>query len=382
MTIERESIQGYNTGMWNKIKKLFSSTVFNIFLIIALAGTVIYFTMRKDGAEIMTVLQDVSIPMVIGLVLLMVLERLILGWSLKLECNQTYPRYTLKQGFINAYTAGLFCNITPGASGGQVAQGYIFRRQGIPVTSSIGILWLDFIVYQTTMTLFVLSLIILRFSYFYTNFSRFFLIVLAGFAVSAGIIVFLFFLANSPKFYTWLTTSGLKLGHKLHIVKDIDQAMESLDKALYEFTKEIVVLRTHKKMIVLLGISVLLRLLIYYSIPFFCAKALNIPVTSDRLLDIIALSSYVAMINAFLPMPGSAGGTEATFILMFSTIFTRTDAASIMILWRSVTFYQTLIIGGLVFLYGKMQKEIPTDTSRELPRTYASETLKEEIAGL
>ena len=368
--------------MWNKLKKIFSSTAFNIFLIVALAGIVIYFTMRKDGEAIMKVLSDVSIPMVIAMVGMMILERLILGWSLKLECNQTYPHYTLKQGFINAYTAGLFCNITPGASGGQVAQGYMFRKQGIPVTSSIGILWLDFIVYQTTMTLFVLALIILRFSYFYTNFSKFFLIVLAGFAVSSGIIVFLYFLANSPRFYTWLTTSGLKVAHKLHLIKDIDKAMESLDKALYEFNKEIVVLRNHKKMIVQLSLSVLVRLLIYYSIPYFCAKALHIPVTADRLIDIIALSSYVAMINAFLPMPGSAGGTEATFILMFSTIFSRTDAASIMILWRSITFYQTLIIGGIVFLYGKMQKDIPIDEAKELPRTYATESLKEEIAGL
>jgi uncharacterized membrane protein YbhN (UPF0104 family) len=153
--------------MWEKLKKLFSSTWFNILLIVSLAGLVIYFTMRKDGAAIIEVLKNVNIPMVIGLVLLMVLERLILGWSLKLECNQTYPKYTLMQGFVNAYTAGLFCNITPGASGGQVAQGYIFRKQGIPVASSVGILWLDFIVYQATMTIYVLALIILRFNYFY-----------------------------------------------------------------------------------------------------------------------------------------------------------------------------------------------------------------------
>ena len=368
--------------MKEKIKKLFSSTAFNIFLIFALAAAVLWLTLRKDGPEVLATLKNASIPAVIGLVLLMVFERLVLGWSLKLECNQTYPHYTLKQGFINAYTAGLFCNITPGASGGQVAQGYIFRKQGIPVSSSIGILWLDFIVYQTTMTLFVLLLLILRFSYFYRNFSKFFLIVIAGFAVSAGIIFFLYLLANSPRFYRWLTTSGLKIGHKLHIVRNIEEAQEKLDKSLYEFSKEIVVLRTHKKMIVMLSAADLIRLLIYYSIPYFCAVALKIEVHPSQLLDIIALSSYVAMINAFLPMPGSSGGTEATFILMFSTIFARPDAASIMILWRFVTFYQTLIIGAFVFMYGRMQKDIPLDQVKELPRTYAKETLKEELGNL
>jgi hypothetical protein len=138
----------------------------------------------------------------------------------------------------------------------------------------------------------------------------------------------------------------------------------------------------NKIMTALLALENAGRLTIYYSIPYFCAMALNIPVTPSMLLNIIALSSFVAMINAFLPMPGSAGGTEATFILMFSTIFSHTDAASIMILWRSITFYQTLIIGGLVFMYGKMQKDVPIDESKELPRTYAAESLKEEMAGL
>ena len=96
------------------------------------------------------------------------------------------------------------------------------------------------------------------------------------------------------------------------------------------------------------------------------------------LLNIIALSSFVAMINAFLPMPGSSGGTEATFVLMFSTIFGKVDATSIMILWRLVTFYQTLIIGGIVFMYAKTRPDIPISSEEEhMPRTYAPEAIGE-----
>ena len=120
----------------------------------------------------------------------------------------------------------------------------------------------------------------------------------------------------------------------------------------------------------------MIRLTIYYSIPFFCAKALHIEVASSQLLNIIALSAFVSMINAFLPMPGSSGGTEAVFVLMFSTIFDVVDAASIMILWRSVTFYLTLIIGTVVFLYAKTRPDIEGDTS--IPRTYETEVLIEE----
>lgn len=359
--------------MWNKIKKLFSNTIFNIFLIIGLAALVLFFTMRNDGEAVLAALKKASIPGIIGIVLFMVLERFILGVGLAAECKLTHPKYTIWQGFVNSYVAGLFNNITPGASGGQVAQGYIFRKQGIPVSNSIGVLWLDFIVYQSTMCLFVLFLILIRFGYFYSNYSQFFLIVIAGFLVGAAIIVFLWVLAVSPKFYNWLTTTGINIGCKLHIVKDKQATLSKLDTSLEQFSKEIVVLRTHKKLIVFLALDDLIRLIMYYSVPFLCACALGIKVTPKIYVDCVALASFVAMVNAFLPMPGSSGGTEATFMLMFSTIFTRGQTATIMILWRFITFYQVIIIGSIVFLYAKTRKDVKLEQGR--PSSFTKEAI-------
>ena len=360
--------------MWKRIKKLFKSTAFNISLIFILAGLVLFFTLKDDGPQVLETLKKVSIPAMIGILLLMVFERLMLGWGLACECRLTKPDYTIGQGFVNAYVAGLFNNITPGASGGQIAQGYVFRKQGIPVSSSIGILWLDFIVYQTTMCLFVLCLILLKFPFFYQNYSQFFLIVIFGFLVGAFIIVFLWALASIPKFYTWLTTTGIRIGARLHLIRDREKTLKSLDRSLEQFSREIVVLKTHKKMIVLLGIEDLLRLLIYYSVPALCAMALKIPMNWSRYFNTVALSSFVAMVNAFLPMPGSSGGTEATFVLMFSTIFSKVNATSIMLLWRLVTFYQVLVIGAFVFLYARTRKDVPLAESK--PVTYSEKAIE------
>ena len=361
--------------MWKRIRKLFHSTVFNILLIFGLAGLVLFFTLKDDGPQVLETLKKVSVPGLIGIVLLMVFERLMLGWGLTYECRLTSPKYTIGQGFVNAYVAGLFNNITPGASGGQIAQGYIFRKQGIPVSSSVGILWLDFIVYQTTMCLFVLFLILLRFPFFYQNYSQFFLIVIFGFLIGAFIIVFLWALATIPKFYTWLTTKGIDIGAKLHLIRDKKKTLHDLDRNLEQFAREIVVLKTHKKMIVLLGIEDFLRLLIYYSVPALCAIVLKIPMTWSKYVNTVALSSFVAMVNAFLPMPGSSGGTEATFVLMFSTIFPKVDATSIMLLWRFVTFYQVLVIGAFVFLYARTRKDVPLAEPK--PVTYSEEAIGE-----
>lgn len=363
--------------MWKRIKKLFHSTVFNIILVFALAALVLFFTLKDDREQVIGILKQVSIPWLLFMIFLMIFERWLLGWGLTQEVRLTHPKYKLSQGFVNSYTAGLFNDITPGASGGQIAQGYIFRKQGIPVSNSVGVLWLDFIVYQSTMCSFVLFLILMRFHYFYTTYSQFFLIVIFGFLVGAGIIVFLWLLAESPRFYTWLTTKGINIGTKLHIVKDKEKTLANLNQQLVQFAKEIVVLKSHKKMIVLLSMEDLLRLIIYYSIPFFCAIALKLDVKPSMFFNMMALSSFVAMVNAFLPMPGSSGGTEATFVLMFSTLFSSVDAASIMILWRLVTFYQVLIIGSIIFLIARTRKDIPIEVTGK-PVTYNEKVLEKE----
>ena len=59
--------------MWNKLKRLFSSTAFNIILIFALAGLVMWLTLRKDGDQVFAILKNVSVPMTLGIVALMVL---------------------------------------------------------------------------------------------------------------------------------------------------------------------------------------------------------------------------------------------------------------------------------------------------------------------
>ena len=341
--------------MWQIIKKLFKSTLFNISLIVLFTILVLIFTFKDDGNIVLDIISQVSIPMLILIIFINIIDRFIHGIGLAIEAKESHPEYSYSQGFCNAYVAGLFCNITPSASGGQVAQAYVFDKQGIPHVNSIGILWLDFIIYQSVMTIYVLVLLILKYRYFHSFYSEYFFVSILGFMVSAFIIVMLYLLAKSPKFYYFVCNKGLLILHKLHIIKDKEESVNKLNEQLSLFTEQIDRLSKNKKMLIQLVLINVIRLTIYYALPFICAKALKIDVSLNDLLNIIALSSFVAMVNAFLPMPGSAGGTEAVFVLMFSTIFKSVDAKSIMLLWRLLTYYLTILIGSIIFLFIKIK---------------------------
>ncbi len=353
--------------MKNRLKKLFKNPIFNIALILVLSLIVMWFTMKDNGDDIVDMIKKSNKTILIAMFLLMIFERIVDGWGIAKQCQVTNKYYSTKQGFVNAYTASLFNNITPSASGGQFAQLFIFRRQGMSVTSAVSVLWLNFIIYQTTMSIFVLVLLLWKFTYFYTKYSNLFFIVVLGFIVNSAVIFMLWALIKFPRIYRWITTKGLAIGHKLHLVKDPVKTKDGIDRQLNQFDQEVRILNDNKRMIFFVALSHLVRLVIIYSVPFLAACALQFEVTPSMYFDTLALASFVAMVNAFVPSPGSSGGTEATFVLMFSTIFGTVKASTMMILWRVVTYYFQTIVGAIVYGYARSRPVIIYDNIQEIP---------------
>lgn len=62
------------------------------------------------------------------------------------------------------------------------------------------------------------------------------------------------------------------------------------------------------------------RLTLLYALPYVIAVLLGIHLPLSKLLDVIALSSFVTMANSFIPIPGASGGTEMMFSIVFFSI--------------------------------------------------------------
>ena len=344
-----------------KLKRLFSNYVFNIALIVALSGLVVYLTVRDNPTEVFERLQKADRLWIVLIMAAMLLFRVLNGYALKLEANLSRPEYSLADGIENAFVGGFFNQITPSSSGGQFAQVFLFRRQGVPVSESAGVLWMNFILFQSTMVASVFVLLLLKFSYFYVKFREFLVLVLLGFAVNAAVIVSLWAFVKFPGVYTWLTTKGIEIGAKLHLIKDREKVLNGLDEQLSRFQKEVDQLSSHKPMVAKVCLTHFIRLMLFYSVPYMSAKALHFPVTPAMFLDMLTLASFVAMINAFIPLPGASGGTEATFLVMFRVVLGSVNVRPTMLLWRFMTYYFDMIAGGLVYLISKVRRAAALD---------------------
>ena len=335
------------------MKKLFKSYAFNISLMILVTVVALYFVLRDDFDIVMETLQKLNIYWVIGLAAFIFCYQLIIGLILTLLTRLSNPNYKYGQGLINALIAAFFHGVTPSASGGQVAQIYVYKKQKVAVSDAASILWMDFIIYQGTMVLTVFLLLLFNLSTFYNHHKELFGLVILGFIVNSIIIVGFWVITRFSKVYTWISTKGIELGHKLKLIKDKEKTLNNLNEGIKRFESETVKFKQHKKLIIKIILINIVRLVVYYSFPFICALALRIPISINSLLEVMTLTACVSMINTFVPIPGASGGTEVTFVLMFATIIGSANATSMMLVWRFFSYYFIMIIGAIVFILFK-----------------------------
>mgnify|MGYP002546796884 CR=1 FL=1 len=326
--------------------------ILHISLILSLTAFAIWFALKDDYYSVWSYLSHMSIYWMIGIALLGVAYYSIQGLILFRIAYPYKKDISIWDGIHNAYIAAFFNGVTP-LGGGQVAQTYAFRKLAIPYQDIASILWKDFFLYQSTVLLYVLILLLIRFSYAISHLQIYFFLVIIGFLINASVIVMLWTMARFPTLYVNITTKLVSVLYKLHIVKNKDETLQKWQSQVLYFNEEIKQLKKQKRLVLeAVGLN-FIRMTIFYAIPYVAAVALHLPMHLSSLLNVLFISACIHMLNALTPLPGDTGWTESAFIILFSFVIDRSQASSIMILWRFVTYHLQICIGGMIFLYVK-----------------------------
>jgi len=267
--------------------------------------------------------------------------------------------YTYKEGLTNELIGLLFCFITPSATGGQFAQVTVYNKQRIEPHKSLSILLIKFLAYQIISVLYGIFTLVLNKDYMsatlntlnilgteieYTTLAYFglFINILAGFG--------LFFLAYS-RIINGIIRGIYKLLYKLNIIKDLDAALSKVENRIVTFKENLNDLKHMKKEFILILLLNILKFSFSFIIPYFVARALGINLDSSYISIMISLTCYLNLITTFIPIPGSSGGAELFFALLFVPLFgSETLTTSGMLIWRTITFYIPLLYTALVTL--------------------------------
>jgi len=316
---------------------------------ISLLFSAILILMTLDEESLIKALNSVSIFVLLKIIALLLINFTAAGLGFKIMVSATGNYIKLIDG-IKLFLAGSFIsNVTPMATGGGPFQVYFLHKKGINLGQS---------------TMVILTQFILRI-FFFTTMSLFFLVFFSD-LISPGIIPgYIFYIAFGAGFIIAISLILLSIvpsiSEKLINLLFKIEKIKSLVQKNYKIKRLIVKGREelrefHKSMELLAHHKLKVLLAIISTVVYWSSLFLIIPVILKGLgYEPYYLKSYVMqtifnMVIPYMPTPGASGVAEVAFASIFISFIPKGIIGIVTFLWRFITFYFILIIGGFFAL--------------------------------
>lgn len=326
------------------MKKILNYIVLGLVTII-----VLYFSLKDNFKEIIDTLLKMDIKwLIVGFLCIIIywfLKTLPLYYFTKShKKNFTYKSAVillLRTQFVNA--------ITPFATGGQPYQVYYLNKEGIRSSTSTSIILENFIVYQIALVF--LGIIAMLCNFFFHIFPHNDILthlITLGFVINTLVIIVSFLVAFGKKINKKLVNIAITILTKLKIVKNKEEKLAKWNESITNFHNSAKVLMNDKKLFFSMILVNLVALSVLYMIPVFVLYAAGNFSSVSVMLAVIT-SAYVMLIGSFVPIPGGTGGLEYGFVKFYGFFIKGSLLSATMLIWRFITYYFGLIVGGIAF---------------------------------
>ena len=277
-------------------------------------------------------------------------ESVIIKYMLRLFEVKTPFRRCLKYSFIGFF----FSCITPSASGGQPAQMYYMKKDGIKIGFS---------------TLIMLIKI---------HVGRLWWLLLIGFILNIAYIAGLVFIFYKP---LWARKMGIKLINLLTRIrilkeKNNEKYINKIKRICDNYMIGSEYIKSNVHTVINIFLITLVQRLFLLAVTWIVYKSYGLSGTG--FWNIIALQTMIGVAVEMLPLPGAAGVTEGCFTYMFMSIFTAELVKPAMLLSRGLSFYLLLIMSALVtfvahFIVMRNDKKNGLEGSQEVKKEVEKE---------
>ncbi len=343
-------------------KFLGAKNIFNVALFALSVGLLVYFCL--DENNLATLLQ--SLPTLNSFWLIGALLCMLLVWAM--DSTVIYllisHAYAKSYPFFNAFRITMvgqyFNSVSPYAVAGQPMQLLALTRQGVTSGVAISALVRKFLVYQTSLTIYSLAVILIRYSFFRDQVPGFMMLAWVGFLSQAALVVVLFLFSHNRTFTTKIIHAAVWLLTKLHIVKKPEETSQKVKDQLEFYIENNKAMQGNPRMSIKIYICTVLQLTALFSVPFFIYKAFHNP--GAPIVNMISAQSFVTMTSSYAPLPGAAGAAESSFLMLFQMFFQPGVIKQAMLLWRLITYYSCIVAGAFFAGLGAKKEKMTLAT--------------------
>jgi len=327
-------------------KILFNLVVVLLTIIILLI--LIFFTNGLD--ELVRLLANIKYRWMGAAFACMVMYWLTGGYILHVIVISLFEKQKLADSLRLNMIGHFFNSVTPFSTGGQPVQVYVMIKDGMKAGHAASILVIRSMLYSTVLFLYTFFVFIFKASFFSRHVPHFFILCLMGFALNLLVIaMYALFSYNSEAAHAVLTFL-FKILKKIKFLKKLDNTQKKLEAELKSFNDGAGVLKNNKKILYYTILLQVIQFTFYFVIPYFIYLGVE-QVSRINLWDMIAAQPIITMISSFIPTPGATGGAEGASYLFFSLFFKPGVIIPVILIWRIITYYSSVVFGGLFAVF-------------------------------
>lgn len=329
----------------------------NIIILLLVTFLVFYLIMKDDFSTKLNLILSMNKWWLLCAVLF-----ILAYWLLQtISLHAITPDNDDKPSFWTLLKSTIICNffsaITPSATGGQPFQIYFLKKNGLHLGTATNLVVSQSTLYQIALVIFGTFAIILNYFFdFFPNDLVLKKLVIIGYIVNVLVIVLLIFVSRSKKASRFLIMKIIRFLHKIKLLRNVDKMQNKVDNTIEKFYDSSIALGNNKKIIFKGIVYNLLAFVCLYIVPLFVFYALG-NYGNINGLEVLVSSAYVMLIGAFVPIPGGSGGIEYAFINFFGFFITGSKLLAILLMWRFITYYLSIIIGAIVLVLNKNRGE-------------------------
>lgn len=323
----------------------------NVLFIILIAYLTLHLLLKN--AELETIISDLDRAdkrwLALGAVFVFCFvagESVIIKYMLRLFGDKTPFIRCLKYSFVGFF----YSYITPSASGGQPAQMYYMKKDGIKLGYSTLMMLVIAIAYKAVLVVLGVIFYLFEHEFVVKSVGEWMWLLLVGFLLNIAYISGLVLLILKPRWARRFAIRVAFLLTKLHILrhKKLDGAIKKINRICDNYTEGSLYIRTHLRSVWNIFLMTCAQRIFLFAVTWVVYKSYGL--TGTSFIAIITLQTMIAITVEMLPLPGAAGITEACFIVMFEGVFGAELVTSGMLLSRGLSFYGLLIVGAVITL--------------------------------
>lgn len=246
--------------------------------------------------------------------------------------------------------AGAFmAGVTPSDTGGEPLKVYYLHRDGMSIGQATATITLVAMLHATTRFLLWLVVPLVAFAF---GFSMQFTAAVKV-TLTLGLFIYLVFMTALVASTLWpeavvrlavmlFNTKLLKRFVKRTLLEKVESTVRRVAE---DFREGMLKFRSKGTEVALALALSIVYWVVVISVPVFLLHAMG---SQASALQVFTLSMTVYLVMAYVPTPGASGGAEVGSAIFFSPFLPAKILGTFVIVWRAVTYYFTLFIGGAV----------------------------------